>query len=625
MTVTACKLCGEQFERPSGSTMQFCSVEHRTEWKRRLSRAKNAPARQTADWESDPQVRRDRKAQGLCVVCGKVRPPGRAWTCSPEHERKRRGGTKGFADWAKERLTYSRGRWHGKAFEPPPWIQPALDLLFDTLDEHGRRVYRSIRVFVPKKNGKTEVAAALGLWGLMEAEERAPEVYVAGSTKEAARKAIWKAASLMAGPMISELKLQDMTMTIKHPLSGGEFSVLSADAAAGRQGMSPTMVIGDEMHEWMSERHEDTWESLTGEDATVARLDPIDIAITTAGRKRSGLGWKMWQEAKELPVLDPERPELRADPVKRMIAVVFAVPDDADWTDFDAVRAANPMTAVVTDDFIRARIAKAQTSREEELLHRRWRCNQWVEAADSPWLDLQAWDLCAGPPGELPMDRPCTAGLDFASSVDLTALAVAWNDDDGRVALRLFAWLAQGGIADPNRPRWERELLEDWRDAGWLTVLPGAVTPYRRLVDDMLTLLDPLDVWVALDMAGSGAVALQDFEDAGIESRGVRQSPFEMNLGCKELERLTLAGELRHGGNPILRHAASVTQLKESPNGYVMPERVRRRSRIDALVAAVMAIGELAKRPPEQEVEREAWSHVAAPRRQVEPVQRMVW
>ena len=46
----------------------------------------------TADarWSSDPELRRQRQAAGLCVVCALVRQDGRHWCCSREHEKLRR-------------------------------------------------------------------------------------------------------------------------------------------------------------------------------------------------------------------------------------------------------------------------------------------------------------------------------------------------------------------------------------------------------------------------------------------------------------------------------------------------------------------------------------------------------
>ena len=155
--------------------------------------------------------------------------------------------------------------------------------------------------------------------------------------------------------------------------------------------------------------------------------------------------------------------------------------------------------------------------------------------------------------------------------------------------------------------------MHEWIEQGYLNLLPGAVMNFDRLEEEVLSLL-PEDCWLGLDQYGL-AQMYQHFEDREIEVRKVWQNPRGMTTGTTELERLVEEGELNHGGHPILRHGISVTVLKQDPSGYVQPDKSRARSRIDPVVASIMALDGLLKRPADEpEVERETWHHVRTAR-----------
>ena len=506
-----------------------------------------------------------------------------------------------FEPWSAQ-LKFSRGRWAGLPFKPPPWSIEALKRLQDDVDERGYRNTRMMGFGMPKKTGKTELAAMIGIWGLCGCGENSPEVYLLAATKGQAEDTLFRAVRIMAQGIGKEVVIAIKGMEIRCPRNNGVLKVVSTEMI-GKQGISPSMVICDEVHEWRDEAHREAWEIMTSPEASVARDEPLVIWMSMAGRKREGVGWELWSHA--LRVQNGQVED------RRLIPVIHAAPEDADWTDPEVAFACNPMLDItISRAHIIEGIKKAKRSRREEISYRQWRIAQWVELGEAPWLTLPGWDRCNGPVGEPPPGVATAGGLDASNLRDLSALAIVWRQN-GRTHVKAHVWLPEGAVDGGDnweRPEWERRLVHEWIEQGYLKLLPGEVMNFDRLEEEVVALL-PEDCWLGLDSYGL-AQMYQHFQDREIEVRKVWQNPRGMTTGTTELERLVVEGELNHGGHPILRHGISVTCLKQDPSGYVQPDKSRAKSRIDPVVASIMALDGLLKRPADDpEVERETWHH----------------
>ena len=410
----------------------------------------------------------------------------------------------------------------------------------------------------------------------------------------------------MAQGLGDEVIIAVKGMEVRCPMNNGILRVVSTEAT-GKQGVKPSMVIADEVHEWTDDAHREAWDIMTSPEAAVTRDEPLTIWLSMAGRKRTGVGWELWSHA-----LQVQRGQVED---RRLIPVIHGAPKDADWTDPEVAFACNPMLdIVISKAHIVEELEKAKNNRRKEISYRQWRLAQWVELGEAPWLSMPAWDQCSSPVGQPPEGAPTAAGLDASNLRDLSALAIAWRLN-GWTHLRVHVWLPEGAVdggEDWQRPEWERTLLRQWAEAGFLKLMPGKVTNFDMLEKEVLEVL-PEDCWLGVDRWGLAQV-MQHFEEAGIEIRGMLQTPRELTLGTTELERLVVEGELRHGGNPILRHSISETQLHEDRSKYVQPDKSRARSRIDPVVASVMALDGLLKRPADEpETPRERFRHVRTP------------
>ena len=82
-----------------------------------------------------------------------------------------------MADYAVsfiEELCHTKGTWAGKKFELIDWQEQIIRDLFGVLKPNGYRQFNTAYIEIPKKQGKSELAAAVALLLLCgDGEERA--------------------------------------------------------------------------------------------------------------------------------------------------------------------------------------------------------------------------------------------------------------------------------------------------------------------------------------------------------------------------------------------------------------------------------------------------------------------
>ena len=77
-------------------------------------------------------------------------------------------------------LRHTKGKWAGKRFWLLPWQEQIIRDVFGIVDERGNRQFRTAYVEIGKKNGKSELAAAVALYLLFADNEPSAEVYALG-------------------------------------------------------------------------------------------------------------------------------------------------------------------------------------------------------------------------------------------------------------------------------------------------------------------------------------------------------------------------------------------------------------------------------------------------------------
>jgi len=474
-------------------------------------------------------------------------------------------------------LTHAKGAFGGKPFNLRPWQLRILRQLFKKRRD-GTRQYRTCLLMLPRKNGKTELAAAIALYGLLADGELGAEVYSAAADKDQAGLVFGVAAQMVrnSADLLTRCDLVDSMKRIVHRPSGSFYRAISAEAYS-KHGFNASMVIYDEMHAAPNRALYDVLSTSMG-----ARSQPLMLVISTAGYDRHSILWELYQHAKKVqenPALDPT-----------FLPILYEAPGDADWTAERVWKRANPALGDFRSlEDMRIACARAKEIPAQENNFRRLYLNQWTEQADR-WITLPAWDACRqdAPGTTIGRHRRLYVGLDLSSTKDLTALVGVCPDATGfDVVARFFV------PAESIRLRSLRDKVpyEQWRREGFLTATPGPTIDYEAVrqtlkvwQQDYAVQIVAYDPWNATDL-----VSRLEKQD-GFTCVPMRQGFASLSAPTKSLEQAILSKRLRHDGHPVLRWCVGNVAVESDPAGNLKPSKVVSTERIDGVVALVMAV-----------------------------------
>ena len=343
-----------------------------------------------------------------------------------------------------EALRHTKGEFHGQPFHLLPWQEKIIRDVFGTVrdDDPTMRQYTTAYIEIPKKNGKSELGAAIALNMLINDDEWKAEVYSCASDRQQAAIVFDVAVDMVrqSPALMKRVKIIPSTRRMIYQPTGSIYQVLSSEVAT-KHGLNVSACIFDELHTQPTRALYDVMTQGSGD----ARRQPLWFFLTTAGTDRNSICWEVHQKA--LDILEGRK----IDP--RFYPVLFGLPDDADWTSEENWYRANPsLDHTITIDKVRDAFRKAQETPADENQFRQLRLNQWVKQSVR-WMPMDKWDECGGVVDPYALEgRACYAGLDLSSTSDLTALVLAFpptSEDEPYRVLALF--LAARGDALPAR------------------------------------------------------------------------------------------------------------------------------------------------------------------------------
>jgi phage terminase large subunit-like protein len=470
-----------------------------------------------------------------------------------------------------------------------------VEEIYGNLDKKGLRRRRLGVLSHPKGNGKSGMVAGLCLCHLLgpEAELRG-EIYSAAMDRQQAAIIFAEmAATVFAVPEFADIcNVVRFTKRIEvidpgGPANGSTFEALSADARRAH-GLSPTLWAYDELAQ--------------AKDRVL-----LDNLINGLGKRREALGIVISTQAPDdnHPLSQLIDDGLRGDDPSLYVQLL-AAPEEADPFAQATWKACNPALgkflslAEMRDSAERARRIPAF-----EAGFRNLRLNQRIDAReDERIVTRDVWAL-----GAVPVDRAalagraCYAALDLSGKHDLTALVLAFPDDEPEPTFDLlpFFWTPEGAMA--GRRQQEQDRFKLWIKSGELTLVPGPTIRFGFVAKALVELSREFDIlglgydrWRIDDFKADLAEADADFP---APLTPVGQGYKDMSPAIDQFSELALTGRLRHGGNQVLGASFAGAVLVSDPAGNrkIDKEKSNGRSvvRVDGAVAAVMALG-LAKR-----------------------------
>lgn len=494
-------------------------------------------------------------------------------------------------------LTHTKDKWAGQPFALRRWQEhDIVRPLFGTMraDDRKRRSYRTCYIEVPRKNGKSEIAAAFALYGLIGEKIQGAEVYSAAADRDQAALVFNVAAQMVRNDAVLSARLQilDSQKRIVDHQTGSFYRAISAEAYS-KHGFNASMVIYDELH---AAANRELWDVLTT--SMGARWEPIVIAITTAGYDRKSICWEQHEYAQK--ILDG----LIVDPT--FLPVIYGAAEEDDWLDETVWRRVNPALEDFRDiEDMRALAHKAKEIPALQNTFRRLYLNQWTEQAER-WLDMAAWDDCAGDVDwrelrERMKGRACFAGLDLSSRVDLTALVLMFPEEHDEFTAVPFFWCPEEGVA--KRSRQDRRPYDQWVRDGLLFATDGNVVDQGLIREAVNRLASEYRIQeIAFDPWNATKIATE-LQNDGFQILEIRQGFRSLSEPTKDLGALVTGCKLRHGGHPILKDHAANMVVRQDPAGNLAPDKSKVTEKIDGIVALIMALSLAKQDAPEPNID----------------------
>lgn len=485
-----------------------------------------------------------------------------------------------------ECLTHIEGATAGERFNLEPWEMAIVGNLFGWKREDGSRRYREVLIYIARKNGKTPLAAGIALYILFCDNEIGAQCVCAAADAEQATYLFRHACGMVdAEPELrnrSQIYRGVGQRTILNGELNGTLKVVSSDAAT-KHGGNLHLGIVDELH---AQTNRDLVDVLITSMASTTRRQPLMIYLTTADFDRPSICNETYDYA--CNVRDGKLADHAYLPCIWETAAATKTRKADDWRLPATWRKANPNIGVsVSEEYLARECQKAIDNVELQPRFQRMHLNLRT-TRDVLFLDMDKWDACVADLLDL-AGEPCWVGLDLSTTIDMTA-AVAWFPDHKAFIGKY--WLPEETAKEIARKHGTP--VATFVEAGLLELTPGNEVDYSAIRKYVVGLNDTYSVqklvydpWNATDLT-------QQVEVAGIERVLFRQILSNFTGPCKRLEAMVVTGDLNHGGDIVMRWAASATKVWHDRNDNirpVKPEREKSGLRIDPVVALLMGIG----------------------------------
>ncbi|HEM5977083.1 TPA: terminase large subunit [Streptococcus suis] len=477
-------------------------------------------------------------------------------------------------------LSHTKGKWAGKRFDLLPWQEQIVRDLFGIVKEDGNRQFLTAYIEIPKKNGKSELAAAIALYLLYADNEASAEVYGAACDRNQASIVFDVAKQMvqMSRPLEKRSKIMGATKRIVNYSNAGFYQVLSAETGT-KHGLNVSGLVFDEIHAQPNRHLYDVLTKGSGD----AREQPLFFIITTAGTDRNSICYEL--HTKALDILNGRKKDTSFYPV------VYGLSDEDDWNDEENWLKANPSLGhTIGIDRVREAYQQALDNPAEENVFKQLRLNMWTSSSVA-WIPEHVYAKGNDPiQYDSLKGRSCYAGLDLSSTSDITTFVLVFPprfEEENYIVLPFF-WLPEDTLE--LRCRRDHVLYDVWECQGYIKTTEGNVVHYgfiEKFIEDLSEIYHikeiAYDRWNATQM-------VQNLEGMGLTMVPFGQGYKDMSPPSKELYKLMMEGKIQHGGHPVLKWMGQNVVMRQDPAGNIKPDKEKSVEKIDGIVALIMGL-----------------------------------
>lgn len=473
-------------------------------------------------------------------------------------------------------LRHFKGRHSGKPFVLEPWQEWIIASIYGFYNKSdGSRLTQTVYIEVARKNGKTALAAGIGLNALINDDEDGAEVYFAANSKDQVKISAWPLCSNFAkafDPKEKYLKVYRDTINFDKTISW--LKVLAADSTK-LDGPNPSTFILDEYHAAKSNSLKAVLESGQG-----TRDNPLEIIITTAGFDKLGPCYELRTTATE--ILNG----LKED--DSFFMAIYSLDEKDDWKDEANWIKSNPnMDVTVKSSYLRKEVRKAMNTPSDEVNVKTKNLNMWCDSSDV-WIPDDYILACSRKVDldDFTTKDDCFAGIDLSSTSDLTCVSFM-IPKDGKLYFKTLYYLPEEALETKKN----KEQYSEWVRLGFLKLTPGNVVDYDYILDDILSVDKRLYIVKVGYDSWNATQFVINATDKGLPMEPVSQSIGNFNRPTKEMERVILSGNVVIDNNPITRFCFRNVVMKLDHNGNTKPSKEYRDKKIDGVISMIEAMG----------------------------------
>lgn len=486
-----------------------------------------------------------------------------------------------------ELLPHVKGKWAAKRekIKLRGWQKFIVGNIFGWVrKETDKRRFRLVYAKIPRKNAKSTLAAAIGLYMLTADGEYGAEIYC-GATNEKQAWEVFRPAKWMAEKTPSLRRSFSLVVNAKslECRNNGRFEPLIGKPG---DGSSPSCSIHDEFHEQPDSDQFDTMATGMG-----AREQGLQLVITTAGSNIESPCYQLERDIERV-LLGEANGGVDNDEV---FGIIYGIDKDDDWTSELALIKANPNYDVsVSGDFLKAAQKYAIQNTTKQNAYKTKHLNVWCWAK-SAYFNAQKWVELGD--SNLKIDDfkkdDCFVALDLAKIHDISAVVKVFRRDlNGARHYYVFSsnYLPEETIRSDEEPalteryqRWfiDGQLLPGGESEMDLSLISGEVIQLQQDGFNVLEVPhDPhLGFLLAKELAAAGLVPVE-----------IRQHGSMLGPGMREIEAAIAAGRIHHDGNPVTNWCMGNVLGKEYAGGGLMPGKENKISKIDSATGLIMAV-----------------------------------
>lgn len=489
----------------------------------------------------------------------------------------------------------SKGKFGGQKLQLELWQKAMVAAIFGIIHKtSGLRKYRLVFLVVGRKNGKSTLAAAIGLYMMIADGELGAEIYACATKKDQA-KIIWLEAKRMVekSPTLKK-KIKPKVADLTAGYNDSVFKFLGSDSDT-QDGLNVHAALMDEIHAWKTK---DLYDVIV--DGEGSREQPLTLVTTTAGTVRESIYDILYSQAEQVINTFGSKTGYHDE---EMLPLIYELDERSEWTDKKCWKKANPGLGTIKNESTLAK--KVAAAQQNSLLVKNLLCKEFCirETTTEAWLNFEDIDNKATFSIKKLKPRYGIGGVDLAATTDLTAAKMIFKVPDDPILYVISKyWIPEDLIEQ--RSREDKIPYDVWRDQGYIEGIPENRVHPKHITQWFIHLRDELDIypyfvgydsWAASywveDMANNFG---KEIMIPVIQGKKTLSVPMQ-NLGADFKSKL-----INYNDNPIDKWCFSNTSVDTDRNGNIQPAKGKSRlKRIDGTAALLDAYTVLCDRESE--------------------------